>query len=248
MRGSFSRRLEWLERVALDPTCRGLPSVVAMLLAARYINSETGRAWPAQETLAKALDANRRSIQRALDALVKAGHLIRQRGGTRRQGNTYEMRLKDGAGAAGRAVAGLDAASIAASTPSSRRSTHRPNTGTEYGDERGEERAREGPTGEAVQKGRATLLPAKWEAGPAEFDTAQRLAGWDSERTQSEFGHFSAHHRAKGTSSRDWLASWEIWCRNGPKFEQRSKRGSSRTAIQGLQEWLVEQDDYDEAE
>lgn len=232
MLGSFSRRLEWLERVSRDPGMRGLPTAVAVQLA-RYINSTSGRAWPGIATLAKALTADRRSVQRALDLLVEAGHLERALGGGAGRTNSYWMR-KGGADAAPNdAKRRRPRPERAASTPGKGRRRRRPNTGKEHGEEHGEgaRRTRE--------------LPHDWELGAAEFAVAQQCAGWDPERAREEFEHFRAHHRTKGTRSRDWGASWEIWCRNGAKFDSRSQRGSSRGALRGLQRWLARQDSDD---
>ncbi len=232
MLGSFTRRLEWLERVALDPDCRGLPTAVAALLAARYFNSKTGRAWPATATLAERLTADRRSVQRAFDLLVAAGHLERELGGGRRRTNSYWMRQKGGAAAALDAEKGRrPRPEKAASTPRKERRPRRPNLGNTPGTTRG----RPAPP--------QTSLPDKWELGPAEFTVAQRLAGWDPERAREEFEHFRAYHRTKGAGSADWAASWEVWCRNGAKFDQGSKRGSSRSALRGLQRWVARQND-----
>ena len=233
MLGSFSRRLEWLERVARDPACRGLPTAVAVQLAARYFNSKTGRAWPKVATLASALTANRRSVQRALDVLVEAGHLERELGGGAGRTNSYWMRKKSGVGAA--PVAAEERRrrpEKAASAPGKGRRQRRPNKGNTSGSNAGKA-ARQAP-----------LLPDNWEAGAPEFASAQRLAGWDPERAREEFEHFCAHHRTKGTRSRDWPASWEIWARNGAKFDQRAApRGSSRVALRGLERWVARQDD-----
>lgn len=40
---------------------------------------------------------------------------------------------------------------------------------------------------------------------------------------------FRDHHRAKGTTSKDWAASWRTWCRNALKFE-RAGNGYGRQA------------------
>jgi hypothetical protein len=224
MLGSFTKRLDWLDRVARDPDCRGLPTSCAVLLAARYFNSTTGRAWPAIATLAEALTADRRSVQRALDVLVETGHLARESRVGRT--NSYWMGQRGAAPAPGR----RPRRGGAASTPQKERRPRRPTSGNEPGEYSGK--------GAAPP---ATLLPQDWKQGAAELVTAQRLVGWDPERAKSEFEHFCSHHRAKGTRSADWAASWEVWCRNGAKFDQRSRRGSSRSALRGLERWLARQ-------
>jgi hypothetical protein len=268
--GAFSRRLDWLDRVSRDPNMRGLPTAVAVQLASRYINSKTGRAWPGQLRLAKTLGAHRRSIQLALKVLVKAGYLTCERGGTRHETNTYGMRVK-GEGADGAAPTppseqrkgGAETGFEAAMTPFDERSARRTNTEKNTGSELGEERAQDRgcfdevgkrrssaqhssfSSGESKSsnKNRASLLRADWFLGPPEIKIAQQLAGWEQQRAESEFDHFCAHHKAKGTRSHDWVASWESWCRNGYKFDQgaSSRSGSSRRALSGLQRWLARQ-------
>jgi hypothetical protein len=237
MLGSFTKRMDWLERVARDPDCRGLPTAVAVLLAVRYFNSTTGRAWPATATLAEALTADRRSIRRSIDTLVEAGHLERETGGGGRKTNSYWMRWerertrpeRAGADTPSSAEGGSRRPGEGAYTPRERGRRDPPILGNTPGNTRG----RPAPP--------ATLLPQDWKQGAAELVTAQRIVGWDPERAKSEFEHFCSHHRAKGTRSRDWAASWEIWCRNGAKFDQGSKRGSSRSALRGLERWLARQ-------
>lgn len=283
-KGTFSQRLEWLDQVSRDADMRGLPTSIAIQLASRYINSTTGRAWPGQTLLATTLCANRRSVQRALDALVAAGHLSREPGGGR-QSNTYRMRFRGGV-----ETAPTQETRGGADVPNGRStSTERGGLyaarirGRNSGNNAGKAQTREDPvfssgsrdepTSPQPSAGQATeceaphpsernsaytassnkppprrpsLLPKGWVLGPAEFELAQRCAGWDPETAEEEFEHFCAHHKAKGTQSQDWLASWEVWCRNGYKLNQRSARGSPRVVVRGLQRWLARQGGSDE--
>lgn len=36
-----------------------------------------------------------------------------------------------------------------------------------------------------------------------------------------ELAAFTDHHKAKGTSFKDWQAAWRTWCRNAVRFKQR---------------------------
>ena len=65
--GSVKYRLQWLEEVAVDKRMRGLPLACAVLLATRYVNSESGLAWPSVDRLARELQTDRRNCRRALD-------------------------------------------------------------------------------------------------------------------------------------------------------------------------------------
>lgn len=95
--GSVKYRLQWLEEVAVDKRMRGLPLACAVLLATRYVNSESGLAWPSVDRLARELQTDRRNCRRALDQLVDTGWLGRSIGGGRGRSNRYY--LKAGAGA-----------------------------------------------------------------------------------------------------------------------------------------------------
>ncbi len=280
-KGAFSQRLEWLDQVSRDPDMRGLPTSIAVQLASRYVNSTTGRAWPGHALLATTLCANRRSIQRAIDALVDAGYLGRELGGTGRRSNTYRLRFRSGVETAHEETrGGADApAGRSASTERGGLRTaliRGKNSGNNSGKARDHEDhvfssgSRIEPTlpqrstGHAAQSDepnsshpasntkppprRASLLPQGWVLGAPEFELAQRCTSWDAERPKIEFDHFCAHHKAKGTRSSDWLASWEVWCRNGSKFDQRPTRGSPRMVVHGLQRWVARQRDSDELE
>ncbi len=279
-KGTFSERLEWLDQVSRDPDMRGLPTAVAVQLASRYINSTTGRAWPGHTLLATTLCANRRSIQRAIDALVDAGHLGRELGGTGRRSNRYRMRFRSGVETAshetrsgvdvpeGRSAStergGLRTALIRGRNSGTNAGKARTCEDTFFSSGSGNEPASpQRSTDHAAQSDepnsscpasdkrprRANSLPGQWCIGAAELDAAQRCAGWNPERAKAEFDHFCSHHKAKGTQARDWQAAWEVWCRNGYKFDQRpGPRGIPRLVVHGLQRWVARQGDPDELE
>jgi hypothetical protein len=90
--GSIRGRLAWLERLATDERARGLPLSCAVLLATRYINAKTGKAWPSVARLAREVKATRFNTVRALDRLVEAGYLRRERTVGRGHTNRYSLR------------------------------------------------------------------------------------------------------------------------------------------------------------
>ena len=65
-----------------------------------------------------------------------------------------------------------------------------------------------------------------WTPGPMDFAFARKKG-----LTQQEVNHaleaFPAHHKSKGTISKDWSASWRTWCLNTIKFR---KPADNRTA------------------
>jgi Helix-turn-helix domain len=86
----------WLRQVAAD--CRDLPPLAAYIAIAltKYFNyrEHDGWAWMAQTTLARDLGVSESTVRRALDALVKRGHLISKRRGCK-ETNLYRLALKE---------------------------------------------------------------------------------------------------------------------------------------------------------
>lgn len=62
---------------------------------------------------------------------------------------------------------------------------------------------------------------------PADFaNDASRLYGFEQQRIDACWQHFSDHHRAKASRFADWRAAFRTWCRNDVRFSERdSNRG-----------------------
>jgi DNA-binding transcriptional MocR family regulator len=86
-KGWTARKLSWLEGCARDRTMPRLSLAIAILLATRYLNAKTGKAWPAIATLADELSVTRANTHHAMERLVAAGWLGKKTGF--RQSNTY---------------------------------------------------------------------------------------------------------------------------------------------------------------
>lgn len=67
------------------------------------------------------------------------------------------------------------------------------------------------------QTGRATALPDGFEPN----ETCDRLAGELGLVVSTEQDAFEDHHRANGTTFKDWQAAFRTWLRNSAKFSQR---------------------------
>jgi hypothetical protein len=90
-------KLAWLEQIACDPDLSILAKAVAMVIAVRYLNRESGDAWPAVETLATDVGRGKTQIHEALKALELRGHLqITLTAGGKGQTNRYRPFLKTG--------------------------------------------------------------------------------------------------------------------------------------------------------
>jgi DNA-binding MarR family transcriptional regulator len=85
----MQRKHQFLQKAAKDPKLRGLPLAVAVMLAVNYLNARSETAWPSAQRMADDLKVARRSIRRALDQLVAAGLLVRDRGN--RRSNVYAL-------------------------------------------------------------------------------------------------------------------------------------------------------------
>jgi hypothetical protein len=66
-----ARKLQWLEALAADTRLHhgSLVKSVAIIYALRYVNVATGDGWVGTQRLARDLNTDRRSCQRALDTL-----------------------------------------------------------------------------------------------------------------------------------------------------------------------------------
>lgn len=87
-------KFRWVDQVCTDLKVGHLACRIASLMV-RYFNAKEGCAWPSQKRLADAAGVTVRSVQNALKALTRRGHLsIRKRDG---KVNRYQYRLANGA-------------------------------------------------------------------------------------------------------------------------------------------------------
>ncbi|WMT71074.1 helix-turn-helix domain-containing protein [Bradyrhizobium sp. Ash2021] len=94
MTDTFTRDLfAWLNQVLAD---RSLPATAFMVAyrITQHINRKSGRAWPSQDTLAKATGLTVRSIRSLTDRLQEGGHLDIEPHRGRRQTNIYRLAIK----------------------------------------------------------------------------------------------------------------------------------------------------------
>jgi hypothetical protein len=87
----FRRRMEWLEAVACDARLNGGEKGVAILIAVKYLNSRSEKAYPSYATLAKEMGLARFSVMRAVKGMCEAGWLMVKRKGGGRKSNEYVL-------------------------------------------------------------------------------------------------------------------------------------------------------------
>ncbi len=81
----------WLDRVATDPKLPPAASRIAILIAGRYLNRQSGEAWPGVETLAAELSIkSTNTIRTAIETMEAQAHLKVERSqGGKKQTNHY---------------------------------------------------------------------------------------------------------------------------------------------------------------
>lgn len=81
----------WLDRVATDPKLPPAASRIAILIAGRYLNRQSGEAWPGVETLAAELSIKApNTIRSTIKAMEARGHLnVEWSQGGKKQTNHY---------------------------------------------------------------------------------------------------------------------------------------------------------------
>jgi hypothetical protein len=92
----FRRRMEWLAAVAGDDRLSAGEIRAAILIAVRYVNSKSGKAYPGYPNMAKGLKMSVRHTIRCLKGLCQAGWLaVNRPGGGRGKANEYVLTQPD---------------------------------------------------------------------------------------------------------------------------------------------------------
>ena len=74
----YVERRSWLAHVsASNVELTPAEKLVGVIIAELYSDAATGRAWPSHQTLAKATNLSKKTVQRALNKLVSKGFLLR---------------------------------------------------------------------------------------------------------------------------------------------------------------------------
>ena len=251
MADSFvQRKLVWLEAVACDRSMPRSAVALAVLMACRYFNGETGEAWPALRTLARDLGIRSGNVHVAVERMVEAGYLRKVPGGPRATNNyaiPNRWRPPERSCWHERS-AHVDMATSAhvdmsaARMPAGSEPVKEPARGTREGTPRAPRREkRDVPSGQPNHSSRLkrnTRLPRDWRCGVAELAEAERIAGWQQERADREAEKFRDFHHDNDTRASSWLRYWRNWCRKGREIDERDRdrprsRPDRRTGMLG---------------
>jgi DNA-binding MarR family transcriptional regulator len=258
MNDFVSQRMSWLAAIAADPKQRGLALSVAVLLVAKFFNSQTGKAWPGTERLAKDLNADRRNLRRVIDQLVDGGYLRRERNRNRGSGHTniYTMREKEGVRApvSNEQQGGRMRPERRAYSPF-KEGVRTPRILEESkmnprNDDGARERSRDSGSRKelSTQPSKSTrpslpsaTFPPELKFGEAHAREASRIAGWDRERAQREFESCRGWHLDHDTRRMGWDQAWRNWCETGKGIDARkaerdlARRPGRQKDVEGLQ-------------
>lgn len=244
-----SRKLSWLETLARDRTLPRSAIALAVLLACRYFNGESGEAWPSERTLAGDTGMTPANVHIGIERLVAAGVLRRRSGGPRTP-SRYSIPRRWKAperyyGQERSAIVGNSTSGIAGNSAEPLRAIaepgNEPENRTREGTPRRPRRSDQGGVslGSTVaepprrprrrrrtvpgRRGHAAPLPRGWECQQAELTAAREVAGWQPERARAEFAKFVDWHSKRGNRSADWHENWKTWCTKGSEIDTRDR-------------------------
>jgi hypothetical protein len=84
-------KLQWLDAIAEDRQIPHLAFRLAYVIASKYLNRNSGEAWPSHQTLANDLDVNEKTVRLNIAVLAKANRLRVTSGRGRGNTNIYEI-------------------------------------------------------------------------------------------------------------------------------------------------------------
>lgn len=181
-----------------------IPSTEKMVLMclADYANDEGENCWPAVATLARKCSKGDRTIQGAIKWLAQAGYLIaHERPG---KSTAYHLNPRRICTPAESAPPQKPTRTPAESAPKPPRNT--------------------------IKNKNAHELPENWE--PKEFGpetkTRKAMDAWPPGEIEAQLEHFTAHHRARGNTFKNWDDAWSTWVLNGRKFDNAKSNSALR--------------------
>jgi len=196
-------------------------------ILARYADSETLQAFPSRETMAKRARCHWRSIDRAIDELVKLGAVTKTH---RKNGDAYQSNIYTLRRVLPRLSLGTDTGVTGVLTGES--------VGTDTGGNLTITTELE-PRTDIGKK--AKQVPVDWK--PDEKLTAELTEKFPSLSLDDEVSAFVDYGQAKGATYKDFNAAFRNWCRNsvkfhGPKTVIHQQPASKSPYVGGPREWV----------
>ena len=173
-------------------------------ILARYADNETLQAFPSRETIAKRAHCHWRSIDRAIEELIKLGAVTKAH---RKNGESYQSNIYTLRRVLPQVSPGTDTAVRGVLTPQS--------VGTDTG---GNLTITTELEPENDSKNKAKSVPADWKPS-AEFLT-ECTAKFPTLIIANEVEAFIDFHIAKGSVFKDLQRAFRTWCRNASKWEK----------------------------
>ena len=198
----FSIIPEWLLDSDLSDRAIRVYSVLA-----RYADNETLQAYPSRDTLAQRCHCHWRSVDRAIDELVRLGAITKthRKNGDSYQSNLYTLRrvLPTQSGGTDTTVRGVV-------TPQS--------VGTDTGGNLTITTELEPDNYIEKKAKRATSIPDPFALEDTVVDALRKKH--PSLDIGEQIDAFVDFHTAKGSVFKDWDAAFRTWCRNAVKFAE----------------------------
>jgi hypothetical protein len=240
-------KFDWLLAVAADRRLAHISEGVALVLAAKYVNSKSGLAWPSIATLAKDLNVHRSSVQRGLKQLIAHGYLQQEE--QRWASNSYSLRVapllrsRDATRGGSRAATSGGSRDATQTLEENYKNGTRESPAAKAAAHSGPRFKKTSPRAGASSK-RKTVWPEEWQCSSDELETAQHIAGWDEDRSYDEFDRFRDWCLQKNMHSADWPASWRQWIRNGKEYEEKKSQQQESGysgMLRGIKNWYDRQ-------
>lgn len=189
------------------------------VLLTRYADNHTHRAWPSRETLSKRLNCSKASVDRAVNELIDHGAVSKQQ----RHNNSLVFTVHITKPSV---ITGDEAVITGDETLSSPVST-----GVITGDDLT-------ITTELEPKNYISKVKC------GEYELNDELAQKLAEKhplldIRAEVEAFNDHHRAKGSTFKDWDAAFRTWCRNASRWSKGSVSEVKPAAkVPGHRDWV----------
>lgn len=213
----FSIIPEWILDSTLSDKAIRLYGIIA-----RYADNETLQAFPSRETLAKRARCHVKSVDRAVHELINAGALFKEqrKNGGEWQSNVYTLRRIP-------IRRGRDTDVATLGTPVS------PPRDTDVSLTRTTELE---PKNDIVKikAGEYTLSDEAIETLASKHPLID---------VRAEVEAFNDHHRAKGSTFKDWDAAFRTWCRNSSKWSKGAVIQKPAAKVPGHRDWVEAEHD-----